>query len=145
MPTVKVQLFGMGAAEASAFFVEMGEPPWRGRQLLSWVYQKGELNFAKMTDFPIGLRQKLAATAELSVPAFVGEDRAADGCRRWLLASTGGSAVETVLIPAKDRKTSLRFKPGWMRAWLQFLQHWRPGFRPQLKECRYRGPTLAGH
>jgi 23S rRNA (adenine2503-C2)-methyltransferase len=92
--------------EALAAHVEgLGEKRFRSTQLFRWIHQRGESNFAAMTDLAAGLRDKLAAIDHVASPAVLSEHTAADGTTKWLFDVGGGNAVETVFIPDADRGT----------------------------------------
>ena len=55
-------LLGMTIEELKQFAVELGEAPFRGRQLFRWIH-KGERDFSAMTDFSEKLREKLQEAA----------------------------------------------------------------------------------
>ena len=42
---------------------QMGEPPYRARQVWEWIFAKGVLEFEKMNNVPMPLRERLAATS----------------------------------------------------------------------------------
>jgi 23S rRNA (adenine2503-C2)-methyltransferase len=86
-------------------FEEMGEKPFRARQLLRWIHRFGETDFARMTDIAKPLREKLAATAKVEAPAIVGDSTAEDGTRKWLVKVDQANAVESVFIPETGRGT----------------------------------------
>ena len=87
-----------------AFFSKIGEKPFRGRQVLRWIHQRGEKEFSAMTDLAHPLREKLSQFAVVHAPNLVGDSIAADGTRKWLF-SVGSSSVETVFIPEVNRGT----------------------------------------
>ena len=90
---------------SSAFSREQGEKPFRARQVLRWLHQRHEGDFAQMSDLAKGLREKLVATAGVEAPQIVGDTTAADGTRKWLLKVDGANAVEAVFIPETSRGT----------------------------------------
>jgi 23S rRNA (adenine2503-C2)-methyltransferase len=98
-------LLGMDAAALERFFEAQGEKPFRARQVLRWLHQRGEADFARMTDIARELREKLAAAACIEAPRIVGDTVAADGTRKWLLKVDGANAVEAVFIPETRRGT----------------------------------------
>ena len=100
-----VNLLDLDAASLEAFFASMGEKPFRARQVLQWVHQRGEADFGRMSDLAKGLREKLAATAVVGAPAVVGDHTAEDGTRKWLVKVDGANAVESVFIPEPQRGT----------------------------------------
>ena len=100
-----VNLIGLDAAALAAFFAQQGEKPFRARQLLQWIHQRGETDFARMSDLAKGLREKLAASARIEPPVIVGDTTAEDGTRKWLLKVDDANAVEAVFIPETNRGT----------------------------------------
>ena len=102
---MKPNLLNHDAAQLSAFFAQIGEKPFRAKQLLRWMHQSGEADFSKMSDLAKLLRQKLAACATIEVPRTVADATAADGTRKWLIEVGNGNAVESVFIPEANRGT----------------------------------------
>ncbi len=102
---MKANLLDLDAAALAAFFAELGEKPFRARQVLRWVHQSGESDFARMSDLAKDLRAKLAAHARVEAPRIVGDSTAADGTRKWLLKVDGANAVDAVFIPETGRGT----------------------------------------
>lgn len=43
----KVNLLGMSKDELSAFFVSLGEKPFRATQVMKWIYQFGVTDFLR--------------------------------------------------------------------------------------------------
>lgn len=102
---MKLNLLGCDAAALERFFAELGEKPFRARQLMHWIHQAGEGDFARMSDLAKALREKLAGAARLEAPQVVGDTLASDGTRKWLLKVDAGNAVEAVFIPETGRGT----------------------------------------
>lgn len=101
----KTNLLGMSRASLERYFSALGERPFRARQLLQWIYQRGTTDFALMTDLSGALRERLTEIAEIRPPEILSEQVSADGTIKWLLTLPGGSAVETVFIPEPERAT----------------------------------------
>jgi 23S rRNA (adenine2503-C2)-methyltransferase len=102
---VKQNLLGLDAAGLAGFFAGLGEKPFRARQVLRWVHQRGAGDFARMSDLARGLRDKLVSEACIAAPQIVGDTLAEDGTRKWLLKVDGANAVEAVFIPEARRAT----------------------------------------
>ena len=102
---MKTNLLDLDAAALARFFAELGEPPFRARQVLRWVHQLGEADFARMSNLAKDLRTKLAGAARVEAPRIVGDSTAADGTRKWLLKVDGANAVDAVFIPETGRGT----------------------------------------
>jgi 23S rRNA (adenine2503-C2)-methyltransferase len=100
-----VNLLDYDAEGLAAWFAQLGEKPFRARQVLRWMHRFGESDFAQMTDVAKSLRAKLAELAEIRGPVPVRDTTAADGTRKWLLDVGGNNAVETVFIPEAHRGT----------------------------------------
>jgi 23S rRNA (adenine2503-C2)-methyltransferase len=104
MPPMQ-NLLDFDAHALAAYLAEMGEKPFRARQLMRWIYKDGEPDFAAMTDISAALRDKLAQGACIAAPEVMREELSDDGTRKWLLNVGTGNAVETVYIPETDRGT----------------------------------------
>lgn len=89
----------------TGMMAELGEKPFRARQLLRWIHQFGADDFGAMTDLAKGFREKLSGVAQVSPPGLLRDTTASDGTRKWLLAVGGGNAVEVVFIPEQERGT----------------------------------------
>jgi 23S rRNA (adenine2503-C2)-methyltransferase len=100
-----VNLLGLDAAGLERFFAEQGEKPFRARQLLRWIHQRGETDFGHMSDLAKPLREKLGGIARVDAPVIVGDSLAEDGTRKWLLKVDERNAVEAVFIPETNRGT----------------------------------------
>jgi len=105
MASADLALLGLPRAELEQLFAALGEKPFRARQLMRWLYGRGVLEPAAMTDLSVALRGLLAARADLELPAVAGVHESADGTIKWRLAVGQGQLVETVFIPEPGRGT----------------------------------------
>src|SRR5690606_1821412 len=64
----RTNLLGLPPDRLAEFFVSLGEKPYRARQIMRWVYQRGVGDFAAMTDLSVKLRERLAEIAEIAAP-----------------------------------------------------------------------------
>ncbi len=102
----KINLLNLNRSGLESFFVELGEKPFRSKQFMQWVHQRGVTNFAEMTDMSKSLRDTLSEKACLKFPRISTTQRSKDGTRKWLLSFDGAeNAIECVLIPEKSRNT----------------------------------------
>lgn len=101
----RINLLDCDQRGLAALFAEMGEKPFRAKQVMRWVHQLGEADFARMSDLAKPLREKLAARAHVSAPAVLRDSTAADGTRKWLFGVGAGNGIETVFIPETARGT----------------------------------------
>jgi 23S rRNA (adenine2503-C2)-methyltransferase len=103
--TTRTNLLGLPKAELEAYVAELGSKPFRARQLMNWLYKRGEGDIAAMTDLAKDFRAQLVDSAEVKLPEIVTTQVASDGTRKWLLSGGNGQAFETVFIPEEDRGT----------------------------------------
>jgi len=102
---VTTNLLDYGLKGLSDFCVEIGEKPFRAKQLMRWIHQFGITDFVDMSDLAKSLREKLTAVAVIESPQITSDHVAADGTRKWLLAVGAGNGIETVFIPEANRGT----------------------------------------
>lgn len=105
MQPARVNLFDFDVQGLTAYCSELGEKPFRAKQLMRWIHQHGVADFDAMTDIAQSLRKKLQIAAELQIPEIISDKTSADGTRKWLLDVGTGNAVETVFIPEPTRGT----------------------------------------
>ena len=105
MDSEKKDIENLTFAELKAELESWGEPAYRARQVLEWVYQKGAESFAAMTDLPKGLRQRLEDEFWLGVLELTEQLRSKDGTEKFLFRLCDGQRIETVLIPSGSRRT----------------------------------------
>ncbi len=101
----KPNLLGMTLPEMTAFFAELGEKPFRAKQVFRWIHQGGVDQFDAMTDLAKSLREKLPNVARIEAPKLMTEQASKDGTRKWLLDVGTGNGIEVVFIPEADRGT----------------------------------------
>lgn len=100
-----VNLLGLDQEGLKAFCADLGEKPYRARQLLRWIHQVGVDDFAAMTDVSKALRTRLQDCARIVAPRVILDTTAGDDTRKWLLDVGTGNAIETVFIPEENRGT----------------------------------------
>ena len=97
-----MNLLDLDAAALERYCTGLGEKPFRARQLLRWIHQRGEADFGAMTDIAKTFRERLAAEHVITGPDVVADHTASDGTRKWLLRVDAANAIETVFIPEGD-------------------------------------------
>ncbi|MEF8792925.1 23S rRNA (adenine(2503)-C(2))-methyltransferase RlmN [Thiohalorhabdus sp.] len=98
-------LVGLDRPGLEAFFADIGEKPFRAKQVMQWLHQRGVSDFETMTDLPKALRTRLAEEVGLTEPRVLSEQRSFDGTIKWLLGMGDGNAVEAVFIPEDDHRS----------------------------------------
>ncbi len=101
----RTNLLGLDLKGLEGFFAEIGEKPFRARQLMQWIHQYRVVDFAEMTNLSKVLRQKLEETAEVTPPKILQEHISKDGTRKWIIRLSCGNSIETVYIPEAGRGT----------------------------------------
>lgn len=98
-------MLGFDRKGLEAFFVEIGEKPFRATQLLKWLHQEEVEDFDQMSNLSKSLRAYLKEHCTLATPEIVAEQIASDGTRKWALQTDCGNRIETVFIPEEGRGT----------------------------------------
>ncbi len=101
----RTNLLGFDRKGLEAFFVALGEKPFRATQLLKWLYQEDVTDFEQMTNLSKSLRTYLAEHCCITPPVIAVAQNASDGTRKWALQMSCGNRVETVFIPEENRGT----------------------------------------
>ena len=97
--TQKTDIASLSPAECTVFLEELGEKPFRGRQVFSWLHEKRVTSFAEMTDLSAALRQKLVERC--SLPSFETVRHlvsALDGTEKFAFRLSDGNVIESVLM-----------------------------------------------
>ena len=96
-----------GLPGLQALLQSWGQPAYRAKQLMTWLYQQPQPNqdiwsscgYAEMTNLPAALRTRLEAEQSLARPVLIQRQLSKDGSRKYLLRLADGCCVETVGIP----------------------------------------------
>lgn len=83
----------------------LGNEKYRARQLYQWVYNKGVLDFAHMTNISKSLRMIFGDMFYTGLPEIIEAIPSNDGSVKLGFSGQDGKLIESVLIPAKDRYT----------------------------------------
>ncbi|HEY6944941.1 MAG TPA: 23S rRNA (adenine(2503)-C(2))-methyltransferase RlmN [Candidatus Acidoferrum sp.] len=84
-----IELLGKSKEELRTFCAEMGEPAYRGGQIYHALYAERKFDFARMTNLPAALRDRLAKEARVTLPEVKQQFASADGSVRYLLGLSG--------------------------------------------------------
>lgn len=94
----QTRLIGLNEDELRSLLAELGQPGYRARQIMDWLYGKRVASFDDMTNLPAALRDELKRRASVERRPLLARQRAADGQTVKLLLDLEGQAVETVLL-----------------------------------------------
>ena len=129
-----------------AFFIDLGEKPFRARQVMQWIHQRGITDFALMTDLSKALREKLQSVAEVRLPEITLDQKSADGTHKWLLHVDGvDNAIECVLIPEQNRQTLCISSQVGCTLNCSFCSTAKQGFNRNLSTAEIIGQLYLAH
>ena len=103
--TGRTNLLGLTRPQLEEYIAGLGSKPFRARQLMNWIYKRGEGRIGEMTDLAKDFRAQLAQCAEVRVPRITALQVSADGTRKWKLEADSSQAFEMVYIPEPGRGT----------------------------------------
>jgi 23S rRNA (adenine2503-C2)-methyltransferase len=98
-------LIGMDQAALVELVGSWGDKPFRAKQLMRWIHQRGQADFAQMTDLANSFRERLAQQCVVASPEVLKRHVSADHTHKWLFDVGNNNAIETVFIPEDDRGT----------------------------------------
>lgn len=87
------------------FLAILGQPAFRGRQVMAWLYRYGITSPEQMTDLAKSCRALLAEKAVISRFADPIIQKSRDGSVKFAFRLDDGHVIESVLIPEEDRNT----------------------------------------
>jgi 23S rRNA (adenine2503-C2)-methyltransferase len=107
--TDRLEILGATPEEAeravSEHMASRGQPEYRTRQVMAWLYEKLAGSFEEMTDLPRAERDALAAAFGFTRMDTVKVSRSEDGTAKHLWRLADGELIESVLIPTPKRLT----------------------------------------
>jgi 23S rRNA (adenine2503-C2)-methyltransferase len=98
-------LLGLTRRQLEEYITGLGSKPFRARQLMHWIYKRGEGRIGEMTDLAKDFRAQLSQCAHVRVPRISALQVSADGTRKWKLEADSSQAFEMVYIPEPGRGT----------------------------------------
>lgn len=100
-----INLIGLSKKYLEEKLIEIGEKPFRAKQIWNWIYARGAFSFDEMTNISKETRAVLAQHFSISRPEISKDLTSFDGTRKWLVKFTDGKEVEVVFIPEETRGT----------------------------------------
>ena len=104
-PIVRPNAAGLGRGELGPLLATLGEPAWRGTQLLSGLLRQRWTRWEQFTNLSKPLRARLEAEVDLAWPAIVQSQSSADDSTKHVFELRDGRQVEGVYMPYQDRVT----------------------------------------
>ena len=136
---MKVNLLDFDLDGLEAFCGQLGEKPFRAKQLFRWIHQNGISDPNEMTDLAKAFRAKLASVAEVLPPKVNSQHVSADGTIKWLFDVGNGEAVEAVFIPETDRATLCISSQAGCAVGCRFCSTGHQGFSRNLSTAEITG------
>ncbi len=96
-------LIGLDKLELQSILAELGEKPFRAKQIWHLIYNQGKTDINDFTTLSKSLREKLSKHFTVKRPEIIKELTSTDKTRKWLLGFDDKRKVETVYIPEDDR------------------------------------------
>ncbi len=93
----------MNTSELQDLASELGEPTYRGKQLVQWIYSKAEPEVQNMKDLPAPFRESLARDFQTNPLTIAKHLTASDGVQKLLVHGGDDEVFECVLLPFGDR------------------------------------------
>lgn len=103
--TPRTNLLDLDGDRLANFIASLNEKPFRAKQLMRWIHQRGVADVHEMSDLAKSFRNLLADKVDIFSLPVITDQAAADGTRKWLLDVGDRNAVEMVYIPEDDRGT----------------------------------------
>ncbi len=100
-------LTGCSLSELQIIAEQLGEKPYRARQIFRWLYQKKASSIDAMTDLSLAFRQKLSAGGYYVGALKILQEQlsAIDATRKYLFELADGNTIESVLLTEDARAT----------------------------------------
>ncbi|MBI1823849.1 MAG: 23S rRNA (adenine(2503)-C(2))-methyltransferase RlmN [Nitrospirae bacterium] len=102
---LKKDLKAPSFAQLKEWFIELGFPAYRSKQLIHWIYNKKIDHPGQLTDFSKRERQFLEENSYISQLEILRKMDSRDGTVKFQFKLEDGEEIETVLIPEKERRT----------------------------------------
>lgn len=98
-------LLGKTLTELKGICTGLGMPSFSAKQIADWLYKKKARTIDEMTNLSAVNREKLKEQYTIGDTQPVREQKSIDGTIKYLFEVEGGSFIETVYIPDKERGT----------------------------------------
>ncbi|HPF39913.1 MAG TPA: 23S rRNA (adenine(2503)-C(2))-methyltransferase RlmN [Phycisphaerae bacterium] len=102
----KQHLLDLTPDDLAVALKEMGEPGYRAKQILQWVYERNASSWDEMTNLSKPLRERMAERFTIFSSEVVRRAASTDGTVKLLLRWPDGATSECVMIPTEKSKTA---------------------------------------
>src|SRR5215510_11117152 len=80
-----------------------GLPAYRGRQVFDAIHRRGVRDYARATELPGTLRERLTGELPIRLPEIARREESADGSVKFGLRLFDGALIEAVFMPVDER------------------------------------------
>jgi 23S rRNA (adenine2503-C2)-methyltransferase len=101
-----IDLRELSQEEVTALVAELGEKPYRAKQVWEWLWKSHAPSIEGMSNISKDLRAKLAERAVLRPLVIAEQQKSTDGTIKCAFRTWDGHVVEGVLIPTEKRITA---------------------------------------
>lgn len=138
-------LLGLTLAEMQEIITSIGEPKYRAKQIIEWLYQKRATSFDEMTNLPKALRDKLDEQYTIGRHDIIARQISKDGTEKYLFSVTHApdQAIETVYIPEADRATLCVSSQVGCKMNCSFCHTGKMGFKSNLRPSDIMNQILS--
>jgi 23S rRNA (adenine2503-C2)-methyltransferase len=139
----KILLLDNTPSELREFVRDAGEPAYRARQLLDWLYKKRAVSYEELTNLPKPWRKRLQESTCLTPFVSYSAQTSVDGTKKYLFGLHDGAHIESVRIPMKDHFTLCISTQVGCTLDCTFCLTGRQGFSRNLSSGEILGQILA--
>lgn len=94
---LSLDLRSMYPKELQQVMAELGEKPFKAKQLFEWLHQKRAKSYEEMTNLSKGLREKLSAEYPIeNLEVLEVQESKLDGTKKFLFRLSDGNVIESV-------------------------------------------------
>ena len=143
MENQKIALKNFTEEELKEFMKEIGEKPFRGTQIYSWIY-KGAKTFDDMKNIPKSLREKLEKVSYIgNLETELVLKSKVDKTKKYLFALNDGNIIESVMMDYDDRVTACISNQVGCRMGCKFCASTMEGLIRNLEEAKSEAKKIG--
>lgn len=103
---IKKNIRELSLEELQVKFTQLGEKPFRAKQVYQWLWQKNAADFEEMTNLSKTLREKLESEFRIDHIRLQDQQISTDKTIKCAFNTEEGNVIEGVLIPTSKRMTA---------------------------------------